>query len=291
LFEVELAHKLPELKAHEDYLTSCFFGALKYLPPKEALFPLLNRSFNYRLNTNLESYLRDQKTDLTQFNKVQFYFWPRSSEYGEPDLLIILEGLSGSFLIPIEVKYYSEKHGEEEKDQLMKYYIGFITVDGRKTFNNEAIKKSSGKLLAFIYLTKFEAQHEIEETIRLMESRGISDAKSRLFHLRWQDVSRVIESILSKELVPYKRCIYNDIMKLMALKNFLPFRGFSKLPKELSAGLLSQFPSLFESSYMEQNRFVKFPDLPHQLSAESRLSYLLTADFPWRHRQHQLPAG
>lgn len=268
MFEVELAHKLPELRAREDYLTSCIFGALKYLPPNEALFPLLNSSINYSSRNTLGSYLNSQKMDLTQFDSVQIHFWPRSLEYGEPDLVIELKGISGSFLIPIEVKYYSEKHGEEQEDQLMRYYIALATVKGRKTFNNEAIRKFSGKLLAFIYLTKFEAQYEIEESIQLVQSRGVNDAKSKFFHLRWQDVSRVIESVLSEEIVAYKRSIYKDIIKLMAFKNLLPFRGFSRLPQELSAGFISQFPLFFESGDMEQNRFVKFSDLPHQLSTE-----------------------
>ena len=269
MFEIELAHKLPELGSHEDYLTSCFFGALKYLPPKEALFPLLNRSFNYRLNTNLGSYLRAQKIYLTQFDKVQFYFWPRSFKYGEPDLVIILEGMLGSALIPIEVKYYSEKHGEEEKDQLMRYFFALAEVEGRKTFNQEVIRKFPGKLLAFVYLTKFEAEYEIEETLQLLESRGVEDAKDKFFHLRWQDLSKVIESILSKELVTYKRDIYNDIIKLMAFKNLLPFRRFSKLPDELSAESLSQFPLFFESGNLERKLFTGFSDLPQQLSTES----------------------
>lgn len=266
MFEVELVGKLPELRTHEDYLTSCIFGALKYLPPNHGLFPFLNSSFNYRLNTSLESYLKLQDIELTHFDKAQFHFWPRSWTYGEPDLVISLEGKLGSFLIPIEVKYFSRKHGEEEKDQLVRYYIALGTVEGRKTFNNEAIRQFSGGLLAFIYLTQFEAELELEQTLDVLESKGIGDAKNKFFHLRWQQISNIIEPILLKEHDANKKAIYTDIKELMIFKNLVPFTRFSKVPVGLTPELLLQLPVFFESEDIRRRHFTRFPDLPKQLS-------------------------
>jgi len=268
LFEVELASKLPELRAHEDYLTSCIFGALKYLPPHHGLYPFLNSSFNYRLNATLESYLKFRNIELTHFDKVQFHFWPRSSTYGEPDLVITLEGRLGSFLIPIEIKYFSGKHGEREEDQLMRYYIALETIEGRRTFNREAIRQFSGDLLAFIYLTQFEAELEIEQTLDVLESKGIRDAQNKFFHLRWQEISKIIEPVLLKEHDAYKKTIYTDIKELMAFKNLLPFTQFSELHVELSPELLLQFPVFFESEDTKGKHFTHFPNLPKQLSLE-----------------------
>ena len=266
MFEVELAGKVPELRAREDYLTSCIFGALKYLPLNHGLFPFLNSSFNYRLKKDLQSYLKLQDIELTHFDKAQFHFWPRSSTYGEPDLVISLEGRLGSFLIPIEVKYFSRKHGEEEKDQLARYYIALGTVEGRKTFNNEAIRQFSGGLLAFIYLTQFEAELELEQTLDVLESKGIRDAQNKFFHLRWQQISEIIEPLSLKEHDANKKAIYTDIQELMTFKNLIPFARFSEVPVELSPELLLQLPVFFESEGTRRRYFTRFPDLPKQLS-------------------------
>lgn len=268
MFEAELNRKLPELRAHEDYLTSCIFGALKYLPPNDALFPFLNSSFNYRLNTSLENHLKLQNMELSHFDKVQFHFWPRSSIYGEPDLVLTLEGTLGSFIIPVEIKYFSEKQGEKEEDQLRRYYIALSMIDKRKTFNQEAIRQFSGDLLAFIYLTQFEAEREIEETLHVLEDEGIRDAQNKFFHLRWQELPRIMELILLKDHEAYKKAIYTDIKELMTFKNLLPFTQFSKLPAGLSPRLLLQFPAFFESEYTKFKNFTHFPDLPKQLSSE-----------------------
>ncbi len=272
MFEAELKRKLPELRAHEDYLTSCIFGALKYLPPNDLLFPFLNSSFNYRLNSSLENYLQFQNRELTNFDKVQFYFWPRSSTYGEPDLVITLEGSLGSFLIPMEIKYFSEKHGEKEEDQLMRYYMALRTIEGRRTFNQEAIRQFSGEMLAFIYLTQFEAEHEIEDTLHILESKGIRSAENQFFHLTWQEISKMVEQILLKEHEAYKKAIYSDIKELMTFKNLLPFTKFSDLPAGLAPELLLQSPVFFEYDGTKRKSFTHFSDLPMQLSPES-LSY------------------
>lgn len=203
--------------------------------------------------------------ELTHFDKVQFHFWPRSSIYGEPDLVITLEGASGSFMIPMEIKYFSEKQGEKEEDQLRKYYIALGTTEGRKTFNQEAIRQFSGDLLAFIYLTQFEAELEIEQTLDVLEAEGIRDAQNKFFHLRWQELPRIMELILLKEHEAYKKAIYTDIKELMIFKNLLPFTQFSELPAGLSPGLLLQFPAFFESENTRFKNFTHFSDLPDQL--------------------------
>jgi hypothetical protein len=68
---------------------------------------------------------------------VHLHFWPRSSTYGEPDVVITLQGIAGSFLIPLEVKYFSEKYGEQEKDQLARYYLSLSSISGRRTFSQD----------------------------------------------------------------------------------------------------------------------------------------------------------
>jgi len=253
LFEAELAGKLPELKSYEDYLTSCIFGVLKYLSPNDGLFPLLNASFSYQQKKSLEAYLKLQNVELTDFDKVQCHFWPRSSIYGEPDLIITLEGNLGSFLVPIEIKYFSGKHGEGEKDQLMRYYLALSSIEGRQSFH----QRFSGDILAFIYLTPFEAEYEIEQSLNILRTKGIEEAQNKFFHLKWQEIFKVVDLLLSNEQDSYKKAIYEDIKRLLEFKNLLPFAEFSELPTELSSELLLQFPIFFESKDVKSSRFFK----------------------------------
>jgi len=267
LFEAELAHKLPELRGHEDYLTSCIFGALKYLPPDAVLFPFLKFSFNYRSNETFEEYLKQKNINLSNL-KPKFHFWPRSSTYGEPDLVITLEGGAGSFIIAVEIKYFSMKHGEEEQDQLARYYLALGTIDGRETFSQKGIKYFSGDLLALVYLTQFEAELEIEESLKALELKGIRYAHDKFFHLRWQELPKIIEPLLLKEHDSYEKIICMDIKNLMESKALLPFTRFSKLSGELLPELLLVFPVFFETEDSKDKHFIGFTDLPEQLSAE-----------------------
>jgi hypothetical protein len=269
LFEAELGNKLPELREREDYLTSCIFGSLKYLPPDGGLFPILNASFNYQLGTSLSAYLEHRNMQLSNFDKVRFHFWPRSRAFGEPDLVITLEGNLGSFLIPIEVKYFSGKHGEKDEDQLVRYYLALETKEGRETFSQHEIVNFSGNLLAFIYLTQFEAENEIEESVNILKSKGKIRAPEQFFHLRWQDVSKVIEKLMLKEKDTYRKAIYGDLRRLMEFKSLLPFRGFSEPHLKLSPELLLRFPVFFESLERRAQRFKHFAHLPDQLSPDS----------------------
>jgi len=78
LFEADKAGKLPELADYEDYLTSCVFGALKYLPPGAGLLPVLCTATNQRLGTSLECYLERRGIRPADLDKAEFVFWPRS---------------------------------------------------------------------------------------------------------------------------------------------------------------------------------------------------------------------
>ena len=67
MFAADIAGKLPELERGEDYLTSCVFGLLKYLPPERGLFLLIKNSFNYQLKVDLVTYFENQ--NIMQFQK------------------------------------------------------------------------------------------------------------------------------------------------------------------------------------------------------------------------------
>lgn len=270
MFEADIAGKLPELADREDYLTSCVFGALKYLPPNKGLLPVLAAAKNHRLGISLGEYCQREDMQLTAISEAQLIFWPRCSEPrpSEPDLVVILRGGPRSFILPIEVKYFAGKHGEQEDDQLMRYYCALETRRGRESCSSDAIRQFSGELLALIYVTQLGAAHEIEATLGQMESRGMTEAEQRIFHLKWQDVYGVVQQQSRIERDALRRSVLLDIARLLKHKHLTPFTGFSGLPPELSAEALRQYPVFFESDEHCAGRFSGFPPLPSPLSRQ-----------------------
>ncbi len=265
MFEAEIAGKLPELAAYEDYLTSCIFGALKYLPPRSGLLPLLRASTNYALDSSLGDSLDRSGILSKDLKTAQLLFWPRSARYGEPDLVVILKGESGSFIIPIEIKFFSAKHGEEEDDQLMRYYQALATAEGRKTFTCEAIRRFAGEFLGLIYVTQFQAEHEIEVTLRQLDHRGMGHARDKIFHLKWQQVHSLVEKLWDAEEDPYRKKLLLDTKRLLEHKRLTPFTGFSRLGPDLSAKELLHVPVFLACEEVYAQGFSHFPALPDTL--------------------------
>jgi hypothetical protein len=263
LFEVELHHKVPELEAREDYLTSCIFGVMKYLPPEDLLFSFLSKAFNYCSQCYFDEYLKRQGLSFGTFQNVEFLFWPRSQTYGEPDIIITFEDSNGAYLIPVEIKYFSEKHGEEEHDQLAKYYNGLVNRQGRTTFSQKKIRNFTGNLFAMIYLTQFEAELEIEETLTVLEPND-KNAKNLIFHLRWQELAKILEKDITGKSLDYKDAIRADLRQLLTYKNLVPFSKFSELPADLSGIVLLQSPVYFKLNSGSKH-FKGFSHLPKHL--------------------------
>jgi len=130
LSEADLAGKLPGPAAYEDHLTSSVFGALKCLPTDSGLVPVLRAATSHATDGSLGDLLDRKGIRLRGPEEAQLLFWPRSSKYGEPDLVLILKCQSKSFIAPIEVKFFSAKHGDEEDDKLARYYEAPATAEG-----------------------------------------------------------------------------------------------------------------------------------------------------------------
>jgi hypothetical protein len=267
MFEAEFANKLPELRDREDYLTSSIFGALKYLPPKDGIFSVLGEAFNFTLSKNLNEYLGSKRIFVKQ-NEIELCFWPRSFEFGEPDIVIIIHGGDKDYAIVVEVKYYSYKHGVGEDDQLKRYYAALNTTANRSTFTCDSVKHFSGDLLAIIYLTQFEAKEEIEDTLLAFDHDSRKDAQNKFFHLKWQTVARIIERLADNEKDSYKKKIYDDIYKLLEYKNLTPFKGFSGIREKFSPEHLVRLPIfiVFEESFSKK-QFNGFSGMPDSVKA------------------------
>jgi hypothetical protein len=264
MFEADIRDKLPEIADYEDYLTSCVFGALKYLPPSKGLLPVLATAKNHRLDIGLGDYCERRSIQLTAISEAHYIFWPKCLKPpSKPDLVVILQGGPHSFIVPIEVKYFAGKHGEGEDDQLMRYYQALSTPGARRTCNNPRIQHFSGELLAVVYLTQFSAKHEIEATRRQLALRGLREAQDRVFGLKWRHVYEEIRKLSSSECNLYRKRILMDIRRLLEHKHLTPFVGFSGLPRDLSTQAVRQCPVFFEARQSSA-----FPKPPSSLSME-----------------------
>jgi hypothetical protein len=128
------------------------------------------------------------------------------------------------------------------------------------------VRQFSGDLLAFIYLTQFEAEQEIEDSLRILEEKGIIEARNYFFHLRWQDLPRILNRVLSSADEQYKKAVCNDLKDLMDFKNLLPFTRFSQMPEGLVESLQPQFPVFLDVGSALTQQFKGFTTLPTSLS-------------------------
>lgn len=110
----------------EDLLTSSVFGLLKYLPPEEALLPLLERAQLLEGASPLSS--------LPAGTRAKYEFWPSlrgpDGRRIEPDLLLELEQPDGThWYMVIEAKLHSGKSSagsesdENPGDQLARQWV------------------------------------------------------------------------------------------------------------------------------------------------------------------------
>jgi hypothetical protein len=255
MFEAEFAGKLPEISRGEDYLTSCVFGALKYLPPEEGLLPVLRKSIDYSTKKFFQLPFG--------LEQVSYFFWPKFSD-GEPDLVFILSAGLSKFILCVEVKYYSSKSSTGERDQLKRYYEGL--EKRREEFTIKDIASFEGEFLGLIYLTQYEAFDEIGESIMAIGKHN--NLSPMLFQLRWEDVYRAIEELSKKPQNDFANQIYSDLLRLLMHKNLQYFSGFSEVPDGLAAKELEFDPVfLFKS-------FSGFPDIPAGCDLNPKTAFL-----------------
>ena len=118
-------HASLDVEQNEDYLTSAVFGHLRYLPPMVFWQELFSRAWSFPSSggaTSLVQTFFKNGPSLSNYSHLEIHFWPFHPTYGEPDMLLTFTGDKlEPLVIIIEVKLWSEKSSEGEKDQLAKY--------------------------------------------------------------------------------------------------------------------------------------------------------------------------
>ena len=135
--------------------------------------------------------------------------------------------------------------------------------------------------MAVLYITHFEAESEIEQSLDILESSRI-DARRIFFHLRWRDIWKILQKEIEKSEDHYERAIYNDIATLLELKNLLPFYRFSELPTHLSPDILLHIPVYFKNPKRIRG-FYGFTKPPEKMSLNLALGFPIFFHISKRH--------
>jgi hypothetical protein len=235
LIHAELHGKLPEIENLEDALTSNVFGLISYLPFQECLLKILEKTKDY---TKERNNIINNNKNLNNYTKCKIIFWPQSSEFGEPDIVIIVED---RLLFVVEVKYLSSKSdASKENDQLMRYFKAFSSPENRNTFSS--IQDFNGTFEGLIYLTNLEQKNEVEQSITYIEKELPVSSRNRIYELRWKDILNAVQDIKKEE---YGKIIA-DLKDLLEKKNFLEFEGISNMPKDISLNWSNKIAYLSE---------------------------------------------
>lgn len=205
--------KVPDFYCLEDVLTSNVFGLLNYIENPAVLLEILNQA---------ETLSRKRFIDCIEFDLAnytsEFVFWKKMGKFGEPDLIIEFNNINNQKLILcIEVKYYSGKSSGPDEDQLCKYFEGLL----------EIANDTDSFFLGIIYLTKYPAVGEINDSLSSIQSKCSMDAKERLFQMRWTDVAEALKKARNFELTETERLIIEDLQGYLQYKNLVKFSGFS----------------------------------------------------------------
>ena len=252
MIQAELKGKLPEIENSEDILTSCVFGLVNYLPPKKGLFKILEKTKDY---SGKSKNIFKTNPNLERYDEVSYHFWEYSSKYGEPDLILILKS-SDSKLSPlifvIEVKYFSSKSRIRNEDQLKDYFLAISNQKGRLTFNNSTISNFEGKFGGLIYLTYFTQKKEVEYSINELSKEWVGDCRSKIYELRWNEITNSIKKIPQSELTDQEAKICDDILFLLKKKTFVDFEGWTTPPP-------------FHKGHVFFENVISFSQIPHSV--------------------------
>jgi hypothetical protein len=226
---------MPEVRCHEDYLTSTVFGHLRYLPPSIFWEDFFRQAKGLPNEHGLEKSLAEVQAEtgiLISYHKtLQIHFWANHPTLGEPDVLLHFSGGTvPPLVVLIEAKLWSCKSGTGESDQLVRY---LRILDDLPALRQNLPRKAQCFL---VYLTQRDSLDEIEETVGRLGDR-VGD-RWRLFRLRWQDIVQVAKRQSSSAEEPV-RTILDDVAKFLqrrALEYFDGFRTYDWLPDIVPGG-------------------------------------------------------
>ena len=189
----------------EDELTGNVFGTLRYAAFNKILKPILKSCVRPK---NIAAVIEKINCD---FFGDKIIFWEKT-KYGEPDLLLNFD----EAIICIEVKYLSGLSGDNQLEREAK-----IISD-----------KSAGREKILLLLAKESACLDI--VTDSYRKKIFDKFKVNLGYIAWEDFLDALKNLqTAAPLNPYENIIVDDLIKLLTLKGFAPFRSFD-IGKEIA---------------------------------------------------------
>ena len=194
-----LAELHGKLENHmEDELTGNVFGTLRYAAFNKILKPILKSCVRPK---NISAVI--EKVQCEFFGD-KIIFWEKT-KYGEPDLLLNFDEV----IICIEVKYLSGLSGDNQLEREAK-----IISD-----------KSAGREKILLLLAKESACVDIVTAD--YRKKFFDKWQVNLGYIAWEDFLDALKNLkTAAPLNPYENIIVDDLIKLLTLKDFAPFRSF-----------------------------------------------------------------
>ncbi len=275
MIQAVLASKARNNEDAEDILTSTVFGTLKYLRPDIILIPFIELAFLYdEKRTTLWEKLNSEGIELRCYREIEYVFWPRNNNYGEPDLIILFKNhIHGAddFLLVVEVKLKSGKSGTEENDQLVRYYEA-ITSD-IESFSEPSVSGFKGKRGYIIYLTQAEAHADISASTKILESK-YNEIKDQVFHLRWHQLYKTFETMY-EFCSSTENAIVDDLKQYIERLGLMDFSGISFPGESLSEIISWPYPVFYHNKLeiKEKTTYFDNMNLHIDLNGEKTIFY------------------
>jgi hypothetical protein len=248
----EIHGKLSPHEHMEDLLTSDVFSTFKYLDVNNGLIPFLKKAISFKDNVPPDF--------LEDIVVADYLFWPRTSYLNrEPDVLIVLTKKDQSTIaILIEAKYHSGKSNanreetatdKENKalehldgDQLAELFKelqdGKIYI-GDPIIRDKYIQSAGSRYLFFVTAHYASPRHDIEETFKVLEkNQYFNQNYHNFFWVNWISIIGAIDEVNSRETwqnAPTMRYLLSDLKDLLKRKGLVPFSGFTKPQRKISA--------------------------------------------------------
>ncbi|MFJ5714619.1 hypothetical protein [Neobacillus sp. NPDC093127] len=248
----EIHGKLSPFEHMEDLLTSDVFSTFKYLNVNIGLIPFLKKATGFEDNAPPDF--------LEDIVEADYVFWPRTTYLNrEPDVLIILTKKDQSTIsVLIEAKYHSGKsnayreEGATDKennplehldgDQLAELFKelqdGKIYI-GDRLIRDKYIQSAGNRYLFFVTAHYTSPRHDIEETFKVLEKKQYFNQNyHNFFWVNWISIISAIDEVNSRETwqnAPTMRYLLSDLKALLKRKGLVPFHGFTKPNRKISA--------------------------------------------------------
>lgn len=198
----------------EDNLTGNFFGTLRYFNNNNVLMKILEK-----VKTNDFKFGNSFNNVISIDEKLDYFFWKKTEDYGEIDLLIKGKRL----YMGVEIKYYSVLSSDDEvknipdsdfresKNQLAKY-------------SSMISKSRNNKYGILIFIAPSSIGVRIYNDVM---GRKIINPEVAFGYISWEDIYKVISNLVKSDFTANENIIIGDLKEYLAIKGFEEFNGFS----------------------------------------------------------------